>query len=94
MEDTLANTASAKKRIRQNAKRRIRNRIYRSQARTYVKRARIALETTDAESAIEAVRQAVSTLDQAASKGVIHRKKAARRKSRLMKHLASLEKNP
>jgi len=91
MEDTLANTASAKKRIRQNAKRHIRNRIYRSQARTQVKRARIALETNDAESAIEAVRLAVRTLDQAASKGVIHRKNAARRKSRLMKRLAALE---
>lgn len=91
MEDTLANTASAKKRIRQNAKRRIRNRIYSSQARTYVKRARIALETNDSESAIDAVRQAVSKLDQAASKGVIHRKNAARRKSRLMKRLAALE---
>jgi len=91
MEDTLANTASAKKRIRQNAKRRIRNRIYSSQARTYVKRARIALETNDAETAIDAVRQAVSKLDRAASKGVIHRKNAARRKSRLMKRLAALE---
>jgi small subunit ribosomal protein S20 len=91
MEDTLANLASAKKRIRQNAKRRIRNRIYSSQARTYVKRARIALETNDAESAIDAVRQAVSKLDRAASKGVIHRKNAARRKSRLMKRLAALE---
>ena len=91
MEDTLANTASAKKRIRQNAKRRIRNQIYSSQARTYVKRARIALETNDAESAIDAVRQAVSKLDRAASKGVIHRKNAARRKSRLMKRLAALE---
>lgn len=91
MEDTLANTASAKKRIRQNAKRRIRNRIYSSQARTYVKRARIALETNNAESAIDAVREAVSKLDRAASKGVIHRKNAARRKSRLMKRLAALE---
>lgn len=87
----MANLASAKKRIRQNAKRRIRNRIYLSQARTYVKRARIALETNDAESAIDAVRQAVSKLDRAASKGVIHRKNAARRKSRLMKRLAALE---
>lgn len=91
MEDTLANTASAKKRIRQNAKRHIRNRIYSSQARTYVKRARVALETNDAELAIDAVRQAVSKLDRAASKGVIHRKNAARRKSRLMKRLAALE---
>ena len=93
MEDTLANTASAKKRIRQNTKRRMRNRIYRSQARTHVRRALIALETNDAESAIEAVERAVSTLDRAASKGVIHRNNAARRKSRLMKRLAALEEN-
>ena len=89
----MANTASAKKRIRQNSKRRMRNRIFRSQARTHVKRALIALETNDAESAIEAVQQAVSTLDRAASKGVIHRNNAARRKSRLMKRLAALEEN-
>ena len=87
----MANTPSAKKRIRQNIKRHIRNRVHHSQARTYVKLARIALEAGDNELAAEAVRQAVSKLDRAASKGVIHRKNAARRKSRLMKRLATLE---
>jgi small subunit ribosomal protein S20 len=87
----LANLRSAKKRIRQNAKRRMRNRIYRTRARTFVKHARIAINTGDSEAATDAVRKAVSELDRASSKGVIHRKNAARRKSRLMKRLASLE---
>lgn len=91
MEDTLANLPSAKKRMRQNIKRHARNRIFLSRARTYVKRARTALTAGDAEVAAEAVKQAAIQLDRAASKGVIHRKNAARRKSRLMKHLATLE---
>jgi small subunit ribosomal protein S20 len=89
----LANLPSAKKRIRQNAKRRVRNRIYRTRARTFVKHARITIESGDSEAATDAVRKAVSELDRASSKGVIHRKNAARRKSRLMKRLASLEKS-
>jgi small subunit ribosomal protein S20 len=89
----LANLPSAKKRIRQNAKRRMRNRVYRTRARTFVKHARIAIESGDSDVATDAVRKAVSELDRASSKGVIHRKNAARRKSRLMKHLASLEKS-
>jgi small subunit ribosomal protein S20 len=89
----LANLQSAKKRIRQNAKRRMRNRVYRTRARTFVKHARVAIESGETEAAIEAVRKAVSELDRASSKGVIHRKNAARRKSRLMKRLATLEKS-
>ena len=89
----MANLPSAKKRIRQNAKRRMRNRVYRTRARTFVKHARFAIESGDADAAADAVRKAVSELDRASSKGIIHRKNAARRKSRLMKHLASLEKS-
>lgn len=89
----MANLPSAKKRIRQNAKRRMRNRVYRTRARTFVKHARIAIESGDSDAAVDAVRKAVSELDRASSKGVIHRKNAARRKSRLMKRLASLEKS-
>jgi small subunit ribosomal protein S20 len=88
----LANTKSAKKRIRQNAKRRMRNKLYRTRARTFTKRAQHALESGDRETTAETVRLAVSELDRAAHKGVIHRKNAARRKSRLMKRLATLEK--
>ncbi|MCX6071703.1 MAG: 30S ribosomal protein S20 [Chloroflexi bacterium] len=83
----MANIASAKKRNRQNVKRRIRNRDTRSHARKQVKVARQAVQA-DAKTADTAVRSATSELDRAAAKGVLHKKNAARRKSRLMKSLA------
>jgi small subunit ribosomal protein S20 len=86
----LANIDSAKKRIRQNEKARVRNRIHRGRARTEVKQARVAIDSGDAGSE-DAVREAVRWLDHAASKGVIHPNNAARRKSRLMKRLAALQ---
>ena len=88
----MANTRSAIKRIRQNEKRRVRNRVYRGRARTFVKRARLALESGDVEVARTATMQAVSELDKAAQKGVLHDNNASRRKGRLMKQLAALEK--
>ena len=88
----MANTKSAIKRIRQNEKRRVRNRVYRGRARTFVKRARLALESGDVEVARTATMQAVSELDKAAQKGVLHDNNASRRKGRLMKQLAALEK--
>ena len=87
----MANTKSAKKRIKQNEKRRARNRVYRGRARTFVKKARTAIESGDVTVAREATHQAVSALDTAASRGVIHKNNASRRKSRLMKQLAVLE---
>lgn len=87
LEVRLANIASAKKRNRQNVKRRIRNRDVRSRARKQVKVARQAVQA-DAKSAEPAVKQAVSELDRASAKGVLHKRNAARRKSRLMKSLA------
>ncbi|MGH2535799.1 MAG: 30S ribosomal protein S20 [Candidatus Promineifilaceae bacterium] len=87
----MANTASAKKRIRISARRHARNRIFRSAARTYVRRARELLRAGDLEAAQEAGRQAISTLDKAARKGVIHKRNAARRKSRLLKRLAAAQ---
>ena len=83
----MANIASAKKRNRQNVKRRIRNRDTRSHARKQVKVARQAVQA-DAKTADTAVRNATSELDRAAAKGVLHKKNAARRKSRLMKSLS------
>jgi small subunit ribosomal protein S20 len=88
---TLANIKSQIKRNRQSEKRRLRNRIYRGQARTFVSRARVAMQATNVEEAKAAVVEAVSALDRAASKGVIHKNNAARRKSRLMKHLQELQ---
>ena len=89
MEDILANIKSQIKRNRQNIKKRARNRIYRGNARSMVKDARIALVENDGELAKTAVMKAVSALDKAAEKGVIHKNNAARRKSRLMKKLAA-----
>jgi small subunit ribosomal protein S20 len=88
----LANTRSARKRIRQIEKRRIRNRVHRTRARTEVKQARAAMASGDMDTSREAVREAASYLDHAATKGAIHKRNAARRKSRLMKRLAVMEK--
>lgn len=87
----MANHKSALKRIRQNEKRRIHNRQFRNRARTLVRKGRQALSSGDAASARVAIRNAVRDLDQAAARGVIHPRNAARRKSRLMKQLAQLE---
>ena len=81
----MANKKSALKRMRQNEKKRLHNRLFRGRARTEVKKARLAIDSGDVELA-----RAV-TLDKAASKGKIHKNNASRRKSRLMKHLAALE---
>jgi small subunit ribosomal protein S20 len=88
----MANHKSAIKRIRQNEKRRLHNRHYRNRARTLVKKARVAIESGNLEEARTATHTAVRDLDKLASRGVVHRRNAARRKSRLMKHLAQLEK--
>lgn len=87
----MANHKSALKRIRQNEKRRIHNRMFRSRARTLVKKARALIASKDISAAEEATRAAVRDLDTAASRGTIHPKNAARRKSRLMKQLAALK---
>jgi small subunit ribosomal protein S20 len=88
----LANLKSQIKRNKQNEKRRIRNRVYRGRARTYIKNARLEIEEGNADEARKATLMAISALDKATQKGVIHRNNAARRKSRLMKHLAALDK--
>ncbi len=88
----MANIKSQIKRNRQNEKRRVRNRIYRGRARTFVARARAGIESANPEEAKAAVTAAISELDHAAAKGILHKNNAARRKSRLMKHLADLSK--
>jgi small subunit ribosomal protein S20 len=81
----MPNNAAAEKRMRQEQKRRLHNRSIKSLVKTQITKARQAIVAdTDAE---DAVRAAVSELDRAAKKGVIHRNNAARRKSRLMKQL-------
>lgn len=87
----MANIKSAIKRNKQNERRRVRNRIYRGKARTFVAKARVAVDEKDAEKAKAATLEAISALDKAAQKGVLHKNNAARRKSRLMKHLATVK---
>jgi small subunit ribosomal protein S20 len=86
----LANTASAIKRVRQESKRRARNRAVKSRMRTFVKHANDAIEQGDRVLALDAVRTAISEIDRAASKGVIHSNSASRSKSRLMLRLNGL----
>ena len=86
----MANLKSAIKRVRQNAKRRVRNRQVSSKTRTFVKRAHESIAAGDKDAATGAVNAAVRQLDRAAQKGVIHRNNSARRKSRLMKKLNAL----
>jgi small subunit ribosomal protein S20 len=79
----VANTKSAMKRIRQNERRRLRNRAVRSQVRTAVKVAR-ASQGAEQRTLVE---DAIRSLDKAVSKGVIHRNTAARKKSALARRL-------
>jgi small subunit ribosomal protein S20 len=83
----MANIKSQIKRIGQNEARRQRNKSARSLLRTKVKRFEEALGSGDGDAAAEAYRVAARELDKAAGKGVIHRNKAATKKSRLAKRL-------
>ncbi len=84
----MPNIKSAKKRMRIEEKRRLRNNTIKSTVRTYVTKARGAITAAPAaETTEEAIREAIRNLDKAVTKGVIHRNNAARRKSRLMARL-------
>ena len=85
----MANIKSQIKRNRQNEVRRLRNKAVRSEVKTRVKSAVVAAEN-QAENTEEALRTAMKRIDKAATKGVIHKNQAARRKSRLMKRIAAL----
>ena len=86
----MANHASAKKRIRQTAKRTLRNRHVRSTVRTHIKAVRVALTEGNAEQAKLALKEAVRRIDMAVSKGVYHRSTGSRYISRLTSQVASL----
>ncbi|HUX88679.1 MAG TPA: 30S ribosomal protein S20 [Chloroflexota bacterium] len=83
----MANTKSALKAIRVSERRRRRNQPIRSGVKTALRKARQVIATGEVESASTATIVAASTLDKAVSKGVIHWRNAARRKSRLMRRL-------
>ena len=87
----MAHSLSAKKRVRQNEKRRARNRNRKTQIREAVKGFTAALATGDVAKTQEALNATVSRLDRVASKNTIHKKAASRKRSRLTKKLNALK---
>jgi small subunit ribosomal protein S20 len=92
-EQFVPNIKSAIKRTRVSERRHLRNRSVKSAVRTFVKAAEKSFKTASAteEATAEAVARALKELDSAASKGILHKNNAARRKSRLMKKLNQLQ---
>ena len=85
----MANTQSAKKRIRTNERRRVRNKASLSRVKTLIKN---VLDSTDKETAEDRLKKAVAVLDKTANKGRLHRNNVARKKSKLTKFVNGLEK--
>lgn len=86
----MANTAQAKKRARQNEAHRQHNASLRSMLRTMIKKVILAIQTGQKKEAETAYQSAVSVIDKMANKGMIHKNKAARHKSRLSKRIKDL----
>ncbi|MBT1017902.1 30S ribosomal protein S20 [Canibacter sp. lx-72] len=86
----MANIKSQIKRIRTNLAATERNRAYKSELRTFVRKTRLAVEAGDKDAAVKALQEASRKLDKAVSKGVIHKNQAANRKSKLAKKVTAL----
>ncbi|MEZ5507724.1 MAG: 30S ribosomal protein S20 [Gammaproteobacteria bacterium] len=86
----MANIKSAKKRARQAEKRRRHNAGLRSMVRTYIKKVVLAIEAGNKENAQQAYQEAVPVIDRMVTKGIIHKNKAARHKSRLSDHIKEM----
>ena len=86
----MANIKSQKKRNRQNEKRGERNKTVRTALKTSTKKVRVAIAAGEAEGATALQHEAARALDKAVSKGIVHRRTAARRKSRLAKAVSSV----
>lgn len=86
----MANSPQARKRARQNEKRRTHNASLRSMVRTYLKKTYAAIESGEVEAAQAAYNAVVPVLDRIADKGIIHKNKAARHKSRLNAQVKAL----
>ena len=86
----MPNHKSAKKRVRQNEKRRAINRSNRSRLRTQIKKLRGALGTTDQTQPQELLNPTISAIDKAVNKGLLHKNTAARYKARLTGHVNAL----
>jgi len=87
----VAHSLSAKKRVRQNEKRRVINRARKSQIKTQIKHLEATLSSGDLKAAGEQYRLVAQKLDKIASTSTMHKRTAARKKSRLAKKLNSLK---
>ncbi len=87
----MPNTASSKKRVRQNVKQRARNRWRKDQIKDAVREFTTAIEAGNKDKAAEDLKVVYKQLDKVAGKGTIHKKTAARRKSRLAKKLDAIK---
>jgi|YNPMSStandDraft_1061717.scaffolds.fasta_scaffold03362_8 small subunit ribosomal protein S20 len=88
--EEMANTAQARKRARQDLKRRAHNRSLRSRLRTAIKSVRVAIASGNREAAQTAYHAAQSVIDSIAGKGIIHKNAAARYKSRLVAKIKAM----
>lgn len=86
----MANLKSSKKDMRRNAKRREVNQGVKSALKTYVKKVRVAAAGGDKAATTEAVKQVMSAMDKAVTRGIVHKNQAARRKSRAAKAAAKV----
>jgi small subunit ribosomal protein S20 len=86
----VANSPQAKKRAIQSEKARKHNASLRSMTRTYIKKVIAAVEAGDSEAATSALAAAIPAIDKLANKGIIHKNKAARHKSRLNSKVKAL----
>lgn len=86
----MPNHKSAKKRVRQNEKRRAVNRNNRGSVRTQIKKLRAALTASDKTQSQELLIPTIALIDKSVNKGVLHKNTAARHKSRLTRHVSEL----
>jgi small subunit ribosomal protein S20 len=86
----MATHKSALKRIRQSEKRELRNRSAKRNLRTRIKRVTLEIEAKSPEKAREMLTQAIPVIDKAAAKGIIHKRNAARKISRLTRKINAL----
>lgn len=86
----MANTKQAKKRVRQAEKHRRHNASMRSMLRTYIKKVVSSIATGDQQAALASLKEATPVIDSMVNKGIIHKNKAARHKSRLTSHIKKL----
>jgi small subunit ribosomal protein S20 len=86
----MAHSKSAKKRIRQNERDRMRNASVKARMRTHIKQAMSAIDANDQDAVQSTLPSALSEIDRAAKKGVIHRNSAARKKGMLQRRAAAI----